>query len=215
MNFRNVFLVLFPSWNRLLYMGKNCMNWWGCLVLSGTPAPIQAWRGASVQGVSCLPGAPWSSSQQFALYLTGDTMTFHGHYFHISLIYEQCLPLLEGLWIHIPRAYTLCICEASSEDPLGSWTFPLCKSLATSWANWLQGGWGFREGIHSGSVLMESSAIYWLQWISLRPWRIRASCMKLGWRSQNCKTSSQIPAGMRNLATRHSPLFAPLNYFPC
>lgn len=68
--------------------------------------------------------------------------------FHISLIYQQCLPFLEGLWIHIPHAYTPWICEASSEDPLGSWTFPLCKLLATSWADWLQGVWGFCEGIH-------------------------------------------------------------------
>lgn len=114
-----------------------------------------------------------------------------------------------------PHANTLWICQASSEDHFGSWTFSLCKMLALSWANWRPGDRGFREGIHSRSALMESSTVYWLQWISLRPWHICASCMKLGWRSQNCKTSSQIPAGMRNLATWHSPLFTPLNYFPC
>lgn len=122
--------VLQHSWNRLLCMGKTCTNWWGCLLLSGTPMPIPglerslcAKNGLSSQGW-------WCSSQQFALYLTGHTMTFCSKYFHISLIYDH-LPLLEGLCIYIPHTYALCICKASSEDPLGCWPFPLCKSLAT------------------------------------------------------------------------------------
>lgn len=179
----------------------------------GMPAPL--WTTAPIPG---LERSLWArsefSSRGLVKFLTAICPLPHlWHHdlpwprFHISLIYQQCFPFLEGLWIHIPRAYTPWICEASSEDPLGSWTFPLCKLLATSWADWLQGVWGFCEGIHSRSVLMESSAIYWLQWISLRPWRVRASCVKLGWRRQNCRTSSQIPARMRNLATWHSPLF--------
>lgn len=134
--------------------------------------------------------------------------------FHISLISQQCLPLLAGLWMHIPRAHTLCICEASPQHPLAPEPFPCascwlpleqagCKVAEVSWRDPQQ------ECVNGLKCYLLAAVDF------AAPWRVRASCMKLGWRSQNCKTSSQIPAGMRNLATWHSPLFTPLNYFPC
>lgn len=202
--------LLQHSWKRLLCVwmksawadGEACSS----LILLHPP---QARSGTSVPRVDCPPGSgdglhsglpitslltPWPSVASVSIWMFASSG--------------------KALHSQIPHKQTLCICKASSEDPLGSWTFPLCKPLATLWPNTLQGDWSFCDRIHSMSVLMDSSAIYWPRCIPLHPWRVCASCMKLGCRSQNCKTSSQIPAGMHNLATWHSA-FAPLSYFPC
>lgn len=150
----------------------------------------------------------WCSSQPFVLYLTGDTMTFLGD-LKLSSI---CFSWKGSAFKRPPRS--LCLRKASSQDPLGCWTFSLCKSLATSRANiarWLRVScWDPRQKRVNGVKCYLLAPVHFTA-----PWRTRASCMKLGWRSQNCKTSSQIPAGMCNLATWHSPLFAPLSHFPC
>lgn len=90
--------LLQHSWNRLLCMGENCVNKQGCLSHCATPSPITSLPGGCQEGISAWGW--WCSSQPFALYLTGDTVTFLGRCFHMRLKTEQHLPLLEGLCLH-------------------------------------------------------------------------------------------------------------------
>lgn len=157
MNFRNVFLVLFPSWNRLLCMGKNCMNWWGCLLLCDTPLPT--------------PGLERSLCARTELSFRGPVKFPHWWHHDLPWPLFQYKPYISAVIASSGRAldaHPTCI------HTLNLWGFIRAPSwllnlspvqlLATWWAEWLQGAWGFREGIPSRSVLMESSALYWLQW---------------------------------------------------